>query len=266
MKAIHTFRMSGQTLLSIDEYEKKHFSKPAKLFERCVQLMPHGQQQQLDFIMASSMDKTVAVIFTVDGVQGKRDLAITDPGSLGDLLFRHALTTAVITGALEAQYGFAYCYFYAQKISNSIVPGDADTYPQYIEQLTPAEFGENEDYEFNVFRFTMVGESRVKEFTTAFRAVVRYAVLPSDEGISSNFNEVFPVLQLGPYITFNGYVPFPAQIVGPLNDNSILPIAEDRDLYNSKAVMLVSEDRFNISIQAGINDHAIAVTEKMALR
>lgn len=266
MKAIRTFRMSGQTLLSIDEYEKKNFSKPAKLFERCVQLMPHGQQQQLDFIMASSVDKTVAVIFTVDGVQGKRDLAITDEGGLGALLFRHALTTAVITGALEAQYGFAYCYYFAQKLSNQIVPGDQDTYPEYIEQLTPAEFGESADYEFNVFRFAMVGESRVKDFTTAFRAVIRLAVLPSDEGVSNNFNEVFPVLQLGPYITFNAYVPFPAQIISPLNDNSILPVAEDRDMYASKSVMLVNEDRFNISITSGINDHAIAVTDTLALR
>lgn len=263
MSNLLTFRMSGQTLMQIDEYEKEHFAKSSKLLERCLKVIPGGEHCQLDFVMASSADKTVSVIYTVDGVQGHRLLPIEEKGSLGNLLFLHAITTAVVTGALEAQYGFAYCYFYAQKLANAVVPGEPETYPKYIERLLPTHFAESDDYEFNAFRFTMIGEARDPENTIALRAVVRYAVISSDSGMASNFNEVFPVMQLGPYITFNAYVPFTCQLIGPQDNDSILPITEEKGLHIRDAVEVINDKRFTISSKSGIADEELAVVNKM---
>lgn len=264
MKAIHTFRMTGQTVLDIDAYEKENFSKPVNLFDRIVKTLPHTGNVSLDFVMASSLDKTVAVIYTQDGVQAKKDFAIEDKGGLGYFLFLHCLTTAPISGAIGAQYGFANAYFLAQKIAANIVPGDVTTYPEYVQRFLPEHF-ENEDHIFNVFRFAMIGESRDTDYTIAMRACLRYAVQSSDEGMSNNVNEVFPMLQVGPYITFNSYVPFPAQILGPLNDNSILPIADKFSLKASEAVEIISTRRFTLSIASGISDAEIAVSESLNL-
>ncbi|MGK7530300.1 hypothetical protein, partial [Salmonella enterica] len=82
MKAIHTFRMTGQTVLDIDAYEAANFTKPTKLWDRLVKVLPQSGEVQLDFVMASTLDKTVAVIYTADGVQSKKDLAIEDKGGL----------------------------------------------------------------------------------------------------------------------------------------------------------------------------------------
>lgn len=263
MSNLLTFRMSGQTLIQIDKFEEENFSKPSKLLERCLNVIPGGEQRQLDYIMASSADKTISVIYTVDGVQNCRLLPIEEKGTLGHLLFLHAITTAVVSGALEAQYGFAYCYFYAQKLAAAVTPGQQETYPQYIERILPSHFSESEDYDFNAFRFTVVGEARDPEYTTAVRAVVRYSVISTDSGTSNNFNEVYPVLQLGPYVTFNSYVPFSCQLVGPQDNDSILPVAEEKSLFIRESVEAISDKRFMISSKTGINDPEIAVMDKM---
>ncbi|MCT7476050.1 hypothetical protein N5V81_13785 [Escherichia coli] len=39
MKAIHTFRMTGQTVLDIDAYEAANFTKPTKLWDRLVKVI-----------------------------------------------------------------------------------------------------------------------------------------------------------------------------------------------------------------------------------
>lgn len=264
MKAIHTFRMTGQTVLDIDAYEAANFSRPVKLWDRLVKVLPHTGNVQLDFVMASTLDRTVAVIYTADGIQDKKDLAIEDKGGLGYHLFLHCVTTAPISAALAGQYGFANAYFLAQKLAATVIPGDPTTYPEYVQRILPEHFADD-SYDFNVFRFAMIGESRDPEFTVAMRACLRYAVLSSDEGFSNNVNEVFPMMQVGPYITFNSYVPFPAQILGPVNDNSVLPVADKHSLRASEAVEVINDRRFTLAVASGVNDPEVAVAQSLDL-
>ena len=264
MKAIHTFRMTSQTVLDIDAYEAANFTKPTKLWDRLVKVLPQSGEVQLDFVMASTLDKTVAVIYTADGVQSKKDLAIEDKGGLGYHLFLHCVTTAPISAALAGQYGFANAYFLAQKLAVNVIPGDVTTYPEYVQRILPEHFAAD-DYDFNVFRFALIGESRDPEYTVGLRACLRHSVISSDEGMSNNVNEVFPMMQVGPYITFNSYIPFPAQILPPQNDNSVLPIADKYSLRASEAVEVINDRRFTLSVTSGISEPEVAVSQSLDL-
>ncbi|EAB5867382.1 hypothetical protein BXE85_25720, partial [Salmonella enterica subsp. enterica] len=69
--------------------------------------------------------------------------------------------------------------------------------------------------------------------------------------------------QLGPYITFNAYVPFTCQLIGPQDNDSILPITEEKGLHIRDAVEVINDKRFTISSKSGIADEELAVVNKM---
>lgn len=253
MKAINTFRMAAQTVLDIENFEKANFTKPSKIWGRIVNVLPSTGEVSLDYVMASSLDKSVSVIYTRDGVQDCRTLPIVEVGSLGNLLFMHCLTTAVTTAALEAQYGFEYAYYAAQRLAVGIVAGDQSTYPRYVQRLMPNHYQEDENYEFSVLRFTMVGENRDEENTVARRATIKCTVQSTSRDMSNNINEVFPVMQVGPYIAFNCYIPFPCSIIPPYDNECVLPAIVEGGHIASNDVELIDETRIVISSQSGLS-------------
>lgn len=252
MKSINTFRMAAQTVMAIDAFEKANFTKPSKIWERLVNILPNTGEVSLDFIMASSLDKTISVIFTHNGHQDCRNLPIVEKGSLGNLLFLHCITTAVTSAALEEQYGFDYAYYVGQRVAAGIVAGDQETYPEYVVRLLPNHYQEKEDYEFSAFRFIFVGENRDEENTVSRRVAVKCMVQPTSRDMSNNINEVFPVMQVGPYIAFNCYVPFPCNIISPYDNECVLPIAKEMGLTAEECVELIDEKRITISAKNGM--------------
>jgi hypothetical protein len=247
-------RMTGQVIQAIDAYEANHFSKPSKLFERITNVLPKSGEVALMYVMATSIDNSVVIVYTQDGVENGKTLSIAEKDTLGNLLFLHAMTTATCAQALALQYGFGYAYAFAQKLANEIVPGDSTTYPRYVERITPAMV--TEDLQYDMYRFTMIGAARDDEYTGALRAMVRYTALSTAADTSTNFREVYPVVRLGSYVTFNSYVPFDAQILGPFDDASILPAAARYGLTCSEAVEVLDEtDRVNISVKNGLEQN-----------
>lgn len=250
---IYTTRLSGNVIMQIDDYEQKHYKKPSKLFERITKVLPSHGEVALLYVMASSLDNTVGIIHTVDGETTSKNLSILDKDSLGYLLFLHAFSTAPVVNALSLQYGFGYAYAFGQKLAANIIPGDQSTYPKFVDRIKPEMVTESEDFQLDMFRFAYVGESRDDEHTIAVRAIVRYTAISVDEGTSNNYREVFPVMQAGPYITFNSFVPTHANILGPFNDACILPVAKRMGLLASDSVMAINEDRVTISVKNGLN-------------
>jgi len=247
--------MPGQLIQAIDAHEQANFSKPSKLFERIVKTLPGVGEVELLYVMASSQDKTISIIHRVDGVEACKSLPIHEPGTLGNLLFLHCMTTLPVWMALSGQVDFDYIYFYAQKLANQIDVNDITTLPQYVQRITPEMVArQGDDCVFNMFRFVSVGESRDPEYTVAMRACVRYVARSVSKELNTNFNEVYPVLQFGPYITFNSYVPHWAQILGPVDNENILPIAEELDLYAKDSVTVVGQNRVTYHALYGLQE------------
>lgn len=252
MNSIYALRMPGELILAIDEHEAKHFSRPAKVLDRIIKTLPREGEIAILFVMASSLDNNISIIYTQDGVEQCRQLPISEPESLGHILFLHCMATLPVWSALRGQYDFEYIYYYAQKLGSSVVHGDPSTYPQYVARITPEMATNAGDYEFNMFKFMMVGESRDPENTVAFRACVRNVARSCTRDLSTNVNEVFPVLQFGPYITFNSYVPFPCQILTPYDNESVLGAAKEYGLFAKDAVEVISDKRTVINSLHGI--------------
>lgn len=251
---IYSMRMSGQVIQAIDNYEANHFVKPSKLFERIQKTLPSTGEVALMYVMATSIDQRVVIVYTHDGVEQGKELPIAEPGSLGNLLFLHAMTTATCAQALALQYGFGYAYAFAQKLAEGMVAGDQSTYPHYVDRITPNMVGD--DLQYDMFRFTMIGANRDDEYTSALRAIVRYVALSTAADTSTNFREVFPVVRLGQYVTFNSFVPFDAQILGPFDDQTILPAAGRYGLTCSEAVEVLDEkDVVHISVKNGLDQN-----------
>ena len=213
---VYSMRMSGQVIQAIDDYEARHFAKPSKLMERITKVLPKTGEVALMYVMATSIDQRIVIVHTHDGVESGKELTISEKGSLGNLLFLHAMTTATCAQALALQYGFGYAYAFGQKLAEGMVPGDGTTYPRYVDRIKPDMM--TEDAQYDMFRFTMIGEARDDEHTTGLRAVIRYTALPCAADVSTNFREVYPVVRVGQYVTFNSYVPFDAQILGPFDN------------------------------------------------
>ncbi|QXO09502.1 hypothetical protein pEaSNUABM11_00078 [Erwinia phage pEa_SNUABM_11] len=249
---VYSMRMTGQVIQAIDAYEANHFSKPSKLFERIKKVLPTTGEVALMYVMASSLDSTVVIVYSHDGVENGKNMPIAEKGSLGNLLFLHTMTTSACAQALALQYGFGYAYAFAQKLAESIEAGDQTTYPRYVDRITPNMIGD--DLQYDMYRFAMIGVSRDEEYTGALRAMIRYTALATTADTSTNFREVYPVIRYGHYVTFNSYVPFDAQILGPFDDASILPAAKKYGLTCSEAVEVLDEkDRINISIKNGLD-------------
>lgn len=251
---VYSMRMSGQVIQAIDDYEARHFAKPSKLMERIAKVLPKTGDVALMYVMATSIDQRIVIVHTHDGVESGKELTISEKGSLGNLLFLHAMTTATCAQALALQYGFGYAYAFGQKLAEGMVPGDSSTYPRYVDRIRPDML--TEDAQYDMFRFTMIGEARDDEHTTALRAIVRYTALSCAPDVSTNFREVWPVIRLGQFVTFNSYVPFDAQILGPFDDETILPAAKRYGLTCSEAVEVIDDkDRVVISVKNGLDQN-----------
>lgn len=253
MNTIYCLRMPGQLVQAIDAHEAAHFSKPSKLFDRIVKTLPSEGEVELLYVMASSQDKTISIIHRVNGVEACKSLPIHEKGSLGNLLFLHCMTTLPVWMALSGQIDFDYIYFFAQKLAAQIDINDITTLPQYVQRITPEMVAQyQDDCDFTMFRFVSVGESRDPEYTVGMRACVRYVARSVSQDLNTNFNEIYPVLQYGPYITFNSYVPHWAQIFGPVDNENILPIAEDLELYAKDSVTVVNQERLTYHALYGL--------------
>lgn len=260
MKTAMSLRVPGNLIQAIDAYEvEQGYTKPAKLLERITQVLPQSGQVELLYVCASNCDKTVTIVYLHDGVEKGRSLPITEPKSLGSLLFLHAICTLPVYSALVMQYEFDYIYYFARRIAANVVPGDDTTYPNYVKRINAAMVAnQSEDFEFNAFRFAMVSNERDPENTIAHRAVVRYVARSCTTDLSSNFNEVYPVVQFGPYISFNSIIPFPAQMIGPYDNNCILPIVEELGMAAKDAVELVDNKPVLISSMNGIDRRSMS--------
>jgi len=249
---VHVMRMSGQTIMNIDAFEANHFAKASKLMERITKVLPQSGEVGLMYVMASSLDKTISIIYKHGEEDGCKTLPITEPGTLGNLLFLHCYTTAPCDAALTAQYGFANAYAFAQRLAVGIVAGDIDTYPKYEKRITPAMVQESEEYQVDLYRFAFVGQSRTDDHTEALAVTLRYTALSVGPETSNNVNEIFAVFKAGPYITFNSYVPYSAQILGPYSNECILPAATKYDLLAKDAIIPTSEKPVMISVASGM--------------
>ena len=259
MKSVFTLRMPGHLIQAIDAHEAKVFSKPARLWDRMAKTLPQTGTVELMYVMATNLDQTISVIHRHDGEEKCVRLSIADKGSVGNLLFIHCMTTLPLWMALNGQYDFDYLYYFHQKLAESLVVGDPTTYPRYVERITPQLAAEEEaglegEAEWNMYRFLKIGESRDPQHTVALRAVARYVARSVSRELSTNFNEVYPVLQYGNLITFNSYVPHPAQILGPFDNECTLPVAEDYGLFAKDAVNAVSEERLVIHALNGMSE------------
>ncbi|QVW55946.1 hypothetical protein pEaSNUABM10_00083 [Erwinia phage pEa_SNUABM_10] len=252
MNSVYALRLPGQLIQEIEAHEQKNFSRPSNLWDRIVKVLPRDGEIALLYVMASSLDANVAIIYTQNGVEQCRQLPISEKGSLGQLLFLHCMTTLPVWSALRGQYDFEYIYFYGQKLSNDIIVGDQSTYPRYVERITPQDTVDAGDYEFNMFRFQMVGESRDPQNTVAIRAAIRCVARSTTRELSTNINEIFPVLQYGPLITFNSYVPFPCQILTPYDNECTLGAAKEYGLHAQDAVIAISDERIVIHALQGV--------------
>lgn len=235
---IKTYRMSPQTLLLIDKHESANFSKPTRLYDRIVGVLPSHGEVMLKFVIGGSDDSTISIVYELNGVEECKRIACREPGSLGYELLIHAMTTAVIWEATSRVWEFSTAYQMAQLIAAQIDITDKSTLPEYVEHITPMMISENVDQSFDVYRSCLVGEQRSEEYVQVNRALVRCVARPTDAAMDNNFHEIFPVMRVGNYITFNGYVPYPAQIIAPLSNESTLPAAERYGLHFKDAVLV----------------------------
>lgn len=238
---IKTFRMSPQTLMTIDQHEKANFSKPANLYDRICRVLPgdNAGDVMLKFIICGSDDKTITIVYDLNGVEDGKRIPNTEKGSLGYELFIHSMTTAVVWEATKNYWPFAHAYMMAQMLAAQIDINDKSTLPDYVERITPAMIDMNgEGFSFDVYRSVLVGEQRSEDFVQVDRAIVRSVARPVSQELSNNFHEIYPVMRMGNFVTFNGYVPFPAQILHPMSNETDLPAAERHGLYFKDCVMV----------------------------
>lgn len=238
---IKTFHMSPQTVQLIDLHEKENFTKQANLFDRICRVLPNGDGESpvsLKYIVCGSDDQTMTVVFEQGGVENGKRLANREKGSLGYELTIHAMTTAVVWEATKHDWPFSAAYMMAQMLAAQIDLDDKSTLPEYVERITPQMLSEGQDLSFDVYRHLRVGETRSDEYVQINSALVRYVARPVDVHTSNNFHEIYPVLRMGNYVSFNSYLPFHAQILGPMSNESHLPAAEKFGLYFKDAVML----------------------------
>lgn len=221
---IAMYRISAQTIQMIDAYEAANFKSPSKLFERLVKVLPHDGEVYFKFVLANGIDRSISVVYNHDGEDKVKWLPITEPKTLGNLLFLHAITTATIHSATHWALDFSTVYTFAQILAKQITPGDIDTYPKYVDQITPEMMVEGT--QLDLYRQTVVGESRAANFIQFQKVLVRYTARLCDENSDTNIREVFPIARCGEHITFNQYLPHTAQILGPTNDKSVLPVVE----------------------------------------
>lgn len=237
---IKTFRMSPQTLLLIDNHEKANFSKPSNLFDRICRALPGGGagEVMLKFIICGSDDRTITLVYDLDGVEDGKRIPCYEKGSLGYELFIHSMTTAVVWEATRHFWPFEHAYMMAQMLASQIDFEDKSTFPDYVERITPQMIDMNtEGFSFDVYRSVLVGEQRSDDYVQVKRAIVRSVAVPVTKEMSNNFHEVYPVMRLGNFVTFNGYVPFHAQILHPFCNESELPAAERHGLFFKDSVM-----------------------------
>ena len=255
MKTAMSLRVPGHLIQAIDAYEAEQgYTKPSKLFERITKVLPHTGQVELLYVCASNCDKTVTIVYRHDGAEQGRGLPILEAGSLGSLLFLHAICTLPVYSALFMQYDFDYIYYAAKRIAANVVPGDDTTYPNYVKQITSAMVSQVDDeYEFTAFRFGMVSNERDPDNIVANRAMLRFVARSTTPDLSNNFFEVYPIVQYGPYTSFNATIPFPAQMFGPYDNNCILPIVEDLGLAARDAVELVCNKPIIINAMSGMD-------------
>ncbi|AFO71283.1 hypothetical protein CR5_063 [Cronobacter phage CR5] len=245
MNEIIRYMLSADVILKIDEYEKATFGKKAtKLWDRIIKVLPHGEQIEILGVQATNRDTTIAILYKVDGVEGGKNLPIADEGSLGNLLFMHCVAFATPYQILHTLYSFDYIYAIANIISGRIKPGDSDTYPQYVKRIRPEDF--DDEVSLDVFRFELIGENRTDDFVTYLKAIVRYHAQMSTDDMSNNHNELYPVLMYGNRVAFGTYIPFPARILAPYHDSTILPEPEELGLLFSDAVNVISEQRHHL--------------------
>ena len=235
---IKVYRMSPQTLMLIDKHESANFTKPSRLYDRIVGVLPSHGEVMLKYIVGGSDDSTITIIFEQDGIEAGKRITCREPGSLGHELLIHAMTTAVIWEATNREWDFATAYQMAQMVASQIDVSDKSTIPEYVEHITPMMISENSDLSFDVYRAVLVGEQRSEEYVQVNRALVRYMAKPVDATMDNNFREVYPVLRVGNYITFNTFVPFTAQIIAPMSNESTLPAAERYGMFFKDAVMV----------------------------
>ena len=238
---IKTFRMSPQTLMQIDQHEKANFSKPANLFDRICRVLPGdgAGDVMLKYIICGSDDRTITLVYDLNGVEDGKRIPCYEKGSLGYELFIHSMTTAVVSEATKNFWPFEHAYMMAQMLSSQIDIDDKSTFPDYVERITPAMIDMNtEGFSFDVYRSVLVGEQRSGDFVQVNRAIVRSVARPVTQEMSNNFHEIYPVMRMGNFVTFNGYVPFPAQILHPMCNESELPAAERNALYFKDSVMV----------------------------
>lgn len=246
---IMVHRLDGRLIQIIDEYESSIFKKPNGIFKRIKAVLPSTGTVDLLGVMASSEDSTVTLIYNHDGEEKSRSFPIAEKGSIGYLLFMHAFTVAPAYQVLQNLYGFEYIYAIGQLLVDRIVPGDKSTYPRLVKRIKSEDFGD--DVQLDVYRATVVGENRSDDHVTFIKVLTRSTAVMSERATSSNVNEIYPVLMFGNNVAFGTYIPFPSSIVGPFDNDNILPVAEEYDLYAEKAVLAVSERRFTLDHTSG---------------
>ncbi|ANZ50256.1 hypothetical protein PHOBOS_66 [Erwinia phage vB_EamM_Phobos] len=244
MKSIVRYMLSADIIKLIDDYEKATFSKPTKLWDRLLKVLPHGGELEILGVQATSMDTTIAIIYRHDGVEGGKNLPIADIGSLGHILFMHCIAFATPYQILHKIYAIDYIYALSQVIASRITAGDFTTYPEYVKRIKPEDF--DDSVSLDLYRFEIVGENRTDDYVTYLKAMVRLFAEMVTPDTSNNHNEIFPALMYGNKIAFGTYIPFPARIVMPFDDKTILPEPQELELTFSTAVTAISEKRYNL--------------------
>lgn len=248
-KEIAVYRLDGALIQLIDEFEVATFKHPMKLWDRLKKVLPSSGNVELLGAMASSEDSTVSVIYNHDGEEKSRSFPIAEKNSIGYILFLHAFTLAPAYQVLKNLYGFEYIYAISQMLAERIIPGDKSTYPQLVKRIRSEDFGD--DVQLDVYRATIIGENRSDDHVTFLKALSRSTAIMAERTTSTNINEIFPVLMYGNKVAFGTYIPFPATIVGPFDNECILPSAEEYSLTVDEAVTVLSERRFTLDHTSG---------------
>ncbi|ANZ48914.1 hypothetical protein HOV30_gp064 [Erwinia phage Derbicus] len=240
------YKLSADLIKKIDEFEKATFGKNAsKLWDRMLKVLPQNAAElEILGVQATNRDSTIVILYKADGVEGGKTLQIADTGTVGNMLFLHAVAFAPAYQALGSIYDIDYIYQLANTISGRIVPNEFDSYPQYVKRIRPEDF--DDVVSLDVFRFELIGENRTDDFVTYLKAIVRYHAEMSTEDMSNNHNELYPVLMYGNRVAFATYIPFPARIVAPYHDNTILPEPLELGLVFTDAVNAISEQRYHL--------------------
>lgn len=241
MNEINRFMLSADVILKIDEYEKKAFPKPSKIWERVLKVLPQEGEVEILGVQATDRDSSIAILFKHNGKENGKNLPIADTGSLGNILFMHAIAFAPAYQALNKLFSIDYIYALSQMIAQRITPNDNATYPRYVKRIRPEEFVD--EVSLDAFRFELVGENRTDDHVTYIKAIVRLFAEMTAPDTSNNHNEIFPVLMFGNKIAFATYIPFPARILMPYDDQTILPEPEELGLTFSNSVTAISELR-----------------------